>query len=331
MRGSDGKRYSVLCKPKDDLRVDKRVMEFTSLVNVFLLRDPDARRRQLKIRTYAVTPLSEDSGLVEWVENLDALRTILIKIYKEKNISLTAAQLKHYGKKTDNEPQKYETFKKELLARHPPVFTTWFRRTFPDPTVWYIARQNYVRTSAVMSMVGYVLGLGDRHGENILLDTGSGDLVHVDFNCLFNRGEELEVPEVVPFRLTHNMIDAMGPLGYDGPFRKACETTMRMLRKEQETLRSVLETFIYDPLVEWRKNDDKANSDGVTKVDVSAKGQRHLANIDLRLKGSVPVVPFRKNAYGSSLSVESQVEHLIRQATDDRLLSKMYIGWSAYM
>lgn len=36
-------------------------------------------------------------------------------------------------------------------------------------------------------MVGYILGLGDRHGENILLDSKCGDCVHVDFNCLFNR------------------------------------------------------------------------------------------------------------------------------------------------
>lgn len=39
----------------------------------------------------------------------------------------------------------------------------------------------------VMSMIGYILGLGDRHGENILFDSTTGDTVHVDFNCLFNR------------------------------------------------------------------------------------------------------------------------------------------------
>ena len=39
----------------------------------------------------------------------------------------------------------------------------------------------------MMSMVGYILGLGDRHGENILFDSTNGDCVHVDFNCLFNR------------------------------------------------------------------------------------------------------------------------------------------------
>lgn len=51
----------------------------------------------------------------------------------------------------------------------------------------YNARLAYCKTVAVMSVVGYILGLGDRHGENILFDSTSGDCVHVDFNCLFNR------------------------------------------------------------------------------------------------------------------------------------------------
>lgn len=45
-------------------------------------------------------------------------------------------------------------------------------------------------------MVGYLLGLGDRHGENILFDASNGDTVHVDLNCLFNKGRELKIPEV---------------------------------------------------------------------------------------------------------------------------------------
>ena len=36
-------------------------------------------------------------------------------------------------------------------------------------------------------MVGYILGLGDRHGENILYDSTNGNSVHVDFNCLFGK------------------------------------------------------------------------------------------------------------------------------------------------
>ena len=43
-----------------------------------------------------------------------------------------------------------------------------------------------------MSMVGYILGLGDRHGENILFDDTNGDCVHVDFNCLFEKVNKIK-------------------------------------------------------------------------------------------------------------------------------------------
>jgi hypothetical protein len=29
--------------------------------------------------------------------------------------------------------------------------------------------------------------LGDRHGENILFEEGTGGILHVDFNCLFDK------------------------------------------------------------------------------------------------------------------------------------------------
>lgn len=105
-----------------------------------------------------------------------------------------------------------------------------------------------------MSMAGYILGLGDRHGENILLDSTSGDVVHVDFNCLFNKGETFEWPERVPFRLTQNMVAAMGPLGVEGVFRRSCAVTLRVLRNNSNTLMSIVTPFVYDPLVSWPRN-----------------------------------------------------------------------------
>ena len=58
-----------------------------------------------------------------------------------------------------------------------------------------------------------MIGLGDRHTENVLLDKVSGECVHVDFDCLFDKGLTLAKPEIVPFRLTPELVDAMGPTG----------------------------------------------------------------------------------------------------------------------
>lgn len=51
-----------------------------------------------------------------------------------------------------------------------------------------------------------------------------------------------------------NMIDGLGITGYEGIFLRICEITLSVLRTHRETLMSVLETFIHDPLVEWTKS-----------------------------------------------------------------------------
>ncbi len=51
-----------------------------------------------------------------------------------------------------------------------------------------------------------------------------------------------------------NMIDGLGITGYEGIFLRVCEITLSVLRTHRETLKSVLETFIHDPLVEWTKS-----------------------------------------------------------------------------
>lgn len=46
----------------------------------------------------------------------------------------------------------------------------------PNSEIWLERRTNYTRSLAVMSIVGYILGLGDRHLSNIMLqrETGKG-------------------------------------------------------------------------------------------------------------------------------------------------------------
>ena len=106
-------------------------------------------------------------------------------------------------------------------------------------------------------MVGFIVGLGDRHCENILIDTKNGEAIHVDFDCLFGKGLTLEIPERVPFRLTPNIIDGFGITGIEGSFRQCCEITLDVLRNNSETLMSVLDTFIHDPLLEWTRKHKK--------------------------------------------------------------------------
>lgn len=75
---------------------------------------------------------------------------------------------------------------------------------------WLDRRATYTRSLAVNSMVGHILGLGDRHPSNVLLERKSGKIVHIDFGDCFEVAMMREkFPEKVPFRLTRMMRHAM--------------------------------------------------------------------------------------------------------------------------
>jgi phosphatidylinositol kinase/protein kinase (PI-3 family) len=63
-------------------------MEFTSTVDKLLRKDNEASLRHLRIATYHVTPLNEDCGLIEWVDNAVPLRAIIQENLSAKGIEL---------------------------------------------------------------------------------------------------------------------------------------------------------------------------------------------------------------------------------------------------
>ncbi|KAI9786756.1 MAG: serine/threonine-protein kinase M1 [Peltula sp. TS41687] len=317
VRGSDGRVYGLLCKPKDDLRKDQRLMEFNAMINRSLKKDADSSKRRLYIKTYAVTPLNEECGLIEWVDNLRTLRDIILSLYKSKGIAPNYTEIRLLLDEASSHISKLPIFTGQVLPSFPPVFHEWFIEMFPEPGAWFTARLKYTRSCAVMSMVGMVLGLGDRHGENILFEEGNGGTFHVDFNCLFDKGLTFEKPERVPFRLTQNMIDAFGVYGYEGPFRKSCELTLKVLRSTEDNLMTILETFVYDPTTDFigKKKRSAAN--------VPETPQDVLDSVRGKVRGLLP-------GESVTLSVEGHVHELIQQAVDPRNLASMYIGWCAF-
>ncbi|QSZ36964.1 hypothetical protein DSL72_009056, partial [Monilinia vaccinii-corymbosi] len=318
---SNGQYYGLLCKPKDDLRKDQRLMEFNGMINRSLKRDAESSRRQLYIRTYAVTPLNEECGIIEWIDGLQTFRNILLTLYKPMGIHPDYKEIALYCDEAMKGEEKLPFFTEKVLGGFPPVFHLWFIQQFPEPSAWFAARLRYTRSCAVMSMVGTILGLGDRHTENMLFEEGNGGTFHVDFNCLFDKGLTFSRPERVPFRLTHNMVDAMGMYGYEGPFRKSSELTLKLLRQHEETLMTILEAFIYDPTLDLMKKEDKKKRERENEGKQNA--QAVLDVIQRKVKGLLP---------GESvpLSVEGHVDELIKQATNPRNLTAMYIGWCSF-
>ncbi|EAL66546.1 protein kinase, Atypical group [Dictyostelium discoideum AX4] len=255
--GSDGLEYTFLLKGHEDLRQDERVMQLFSLVNNLLSANHETAKSHLSIRRFSVIPLSPNSGLIGWVPHSDTLHT-LIKDFRDSNkilLSIEHRLMLQMCSDYDNLTllQKVEVFQYALensngLDLHKVL---WLKSR--NSEVWLDRRTNYTRSLAVMSMVGYILGLGDRHPSNLMLDRHTGHILHIDFGDCFEVAMHRDkYPEKIPFRLTRMLINAMEVSGIEGNFRLTCEAVMNVLRNNKESLMAVLEAFVHDPLINWR-------------------------------------------------------------------------------
>eukprot|EP00933_Yihiella_yeosuensis_P051720 TRINITY_DN49702_c0_g1_i1.p1 TRINITY_DN49702_c0_g1~~TRINITY_DN49702_c0_g1_i1.p1 ORF type:complete len:193 (-),score=25.59 TRINITY_DN49702_c0_g1_i1:117-671(-) len=184
-------------------------------------------------------------------------------------------------------------------------------------------------------------------------------MVHVDFDCLFGKGMLLERPEMVPFRLTHNCVAAMGITGVEGVFRQSCELSMEVLRNRQnmQTLLSVLHVFVADPLIEItqrRPTEPGANQQTMEEQRVM-QARTTIGEVEKKLNGMLNVgaiVRSRAGPHDSAesvlsrdertrgllgrdrgvgLSVKGQVDELLKAAMCKRNLSEMYVGWAPWL
>ncbi|KAJ2715121.1 phosphatidylinositol kinase- protein kinase tor1, partial [Coemansia spiralis] len=254
--GSDGKKHTFLLKGREDLRQDERVMQLFGLINSLLARDNETSRRSLAIERFPVIPLSSNSGLIGFYPNCDNINNLL-RYYREAHgqpVNLEQRMALQFSPnwETLTVMQKVESFEYALsntpgndLQR-----VMWYKA--PNAEEWLTRRTNYTRSLAVMSIAGYILGLGDRHPANILIHERTGKVVHIDLGDCFEIAAHREkFPEKVPFRLTRMLIMPMEVGSIEGTFKYTANHTMRVLRANRDSLMAVLEAFVFDPLVSW--------------------------------------------------------------------------------
>lgn len=252
INGSDGVSYSFLLKGHEDIRQDERVMQLFGLCNTLLANDTECYKRHLNIQRYPAIPLSQNSGLLGWVPNSDTLH-VLIREYRESRkilLNIEHRIMLQMAPDYDNLTlmQKVEVFGYALdnTTGQDLYRVLWLKSKSSE--AWLERRTNYTRSLGVMSMVGYILGLGDRHPSNLMLDRITGKIIHIDFGDCFEVAMKREkYPERVPFRLTRMLTYAMEVSNIEGSFRITCEHVMRVLRENKESVMAVLEAVsIYD-------------------------------------------------------------------------------------
>ncbi|XP_019467813.1 serine-protein kinase ATM-like [Meleagris gallopavo] len=351
--GSDGKERRQLVKGRDDLRQDAVMQQVFQMCNTLLQQNTETRKRKLTIRRYKVVPLSQRSGVLEWCTGTTPIGEFLVnadkgahKRYRPHDYSGFQCQKIMMDAQKKHSEEKYNIFMK-VCDNFQPVFRYFCMEKFRDPAVWFEKRLAYTRSVATSSIVGYILGLGDRHVQNILIDEQTAELVHIDLGVAFEQGKILPTPETVPFRLTRDIVDGMGITGVEGVFRRCCEKTMAVMRNSQEALLTIVEVLLYDPLFDWTMNplkalylqqrpEDEADMSSTLGADPRAckrkassddqsfnkVAERVLMRLQEKLKGVEE---------GTVLSVGGQVNLLIQQAMDPKNLSRLFPGWKPWV
>ncbi|XP_050361625.1 serine-protein kinase ATM [Nymphalis io] len=327
---SDGKKRILLIKGKDDLRQDAVMQQVFNIVNTLLEKSPVTKRNKLLIRTYKVVPMSKRSGVLQWCEGTIPMGAYLVNAhikYRPQDITPSAARTKLKDCQEQRKSNKYKLHVfKEILKEFKPVFHNFFTEYYLDPVTWYERRLAYTRSVATSSMVGYIMGLGDRHVQNILIDTTTAELIHIDFGIAFDQGRTLPTPETVPFRLTQDIVAGFGSSGVEGIFRRCCEKTLQLLRDNQETLLTILEVLLCDPLYLWIiPSTPDAKSTPPSGAGLAA---RALLAVSCKLCGA------EGGAAGGApggVSVAGHVARLLRCAADPANLCQLFHGWQPYL
>lgn len=357
---SDGSKCKQLFKSgRDDLRQDAIMEQVFEEVSKMLQTSRATRQRNLRVRTYKVVPLSATAGAIEFVPNTLALLDYVKKAhmsYYPRDIKWDAARAR-IDEARSKAPDIRLRHYKEVTERFHPILRHFFFENFQDPEEWFAKRLAYTRSTASISILGHALGLGDRHCQNILLDKVTGEVVHIDLGVAFEAGRVLTIPEVVPFRLTRDVVDGMGVMGVEGVFRRCCEFTLEALRNNRDAIMTLLNVLRYDPLYTWsmsplrakrmqdvqkeREMSEQQNQGAGKKTRQSMEGPQAAALGRTKSRGEYDddgrdsgeadrALSVVERKLAPTLSVSATVNELIQQATDERNLAMLFCGWAAY-
>ncbi|KAK2949121.1 putative serine/threonine protein kinase [Blattamonas nauphoetae] len=267
IEGEDGCMYPFLLKGHEDIRLDERMMQLLGLVNVLLSRPSLQSRLDGTIQTrsefmmrttkYPAVPLSPNVGLIGWVPNCDSMVSLVMEYRERMRVSpelekrLTFSRQEEFDELTMMQKVDFfEHVKNSTTGADLFHIMYWMSRT---PELWLERRQSYTQSFASMSAVGYLMGLGDRHPSNILIDRVTGGIVHIDYGDCFDVAmRRKQTPERVSFRLTRMVVNAFENTSAEGLFKPTFTETLRLLQHNKESIASILESFLVDPLTSWR-------------------------------------------------------------------------------
>ncbi|CAG8511510.1 8195_t:CDS:10 [Diversispora eburnea] len=366
--GTDGNDYPFLVKGGEDLRLDQRVILLFSIMNELLRKDFYCSQRKLELRIYKVIPMTGSLGIIEWLPETQTIKSFIEReLFNEDIITKTQEEHTKWAME-DNQgyPCLLKNAKRDDVVKHITRLQSKVNANSLKKALYKLAaspeahlsiRSEFVKKLAVINVCGYLIGIGDRHSENYLIDFTNGSLVSIDFGHAFGSATEtIDVPELVPFRLTKQIESLMYPLG------------PKVMHAHKDILLNAMEIFVKEPLLDWQtrarkqaryqRNQDSNEIDYQPRTEWYPRKKLDIARRKLEGENPAYIVceelmsgharkPFIDHiqdiAKGSPEhnirarvpqkcgSVKEQIECLIDLATDPYVLGVMWVGWISWV
>ncbi|KAG7664480.1 VPS34 [[Candida] subhashii] len=244
-RSSKHGKYPMMFKIGDDLRQDQLVIQIIDLMDQLLKNE----NLDLKLTPYKILATSPVAGLIQFVPN-ETLDSILSRTYPNEVVAsrpssnatatINSNGILNYLKlhsQEQQQPELHPSPSKSILdsstgkVSSPPL---------PKPAITSdlgvspILMDNYVKSCAGYCVITYILGVGDRHLDNLLLSP-NGKFWHADFGYILGRDPKPFPPLM---KLPIQIIDGMGGLTHENYniFKNYCFVTYSTLRKNSQLI-----------------------------------------------------------------------------------------------
>lgn len=294
LHGSDQRDYRFLAKGGEDLRMDQRVQILFGSMGRALHAHAPASKRDLGLRTYAVLPLSEHVGIIEWVPDTETLKGLISKEAKvhpmgkgpkgepcdemAQGYYLTELYPRLKGDATDYlgklnvRREKLAAKFTEIVEKVPAdLLQRAVHKRSVSSEVYLAMRARFARSLATLTACMHILGIGDRHLDNFLLHTPTGNVVGIDFGHAFGSATYLlPVPELMGVRLTRQITTFLRPLDTPVLLKGHMEVTLEALRGRRVDLMRLLEVFLSEPIVDWEAQTRKLSAEQRNKLEAEA-------------------------------------------------------------
>ncbi|KAI1889250.1 hypothetical protein AGOR_G00177210 [Albula goreensis] len=286
IRGDDEREHPFLVKGGEDLRQDQRIEQLFSIMNTVLSQDAICSQRNMVLQTYQVIPMTTRIGLIEWIGNTCTLKDFLNNSRTEEekqNIrrpnEAYESWLSKVGGKNNGILQYAEAYKK--VSRNETVtnfrkieqlvpedlLRRAFLRMSTTPEAFLFLRSHFSSSHALMCVSQWVLGIGDRHLSNFMINLETGGMVGIDFGHAFGSATQfLPVPELMPFRLTRQFLSLMQPMREAGLIQSIMVHSLRAYRADPDLLLNTMDIFVKEPSLDWKNFELKQLKKGGTWI-----------------------------------------------------------------